>query len=742
MVIINVIIYLLLFFSSFVIAFPVNAEVGPWQNNTNLPYPLASHGSFESDGIISVTGGSAVIRQSHEESISSSILPSGILSNWTVSSTIPEKLIWHSNSYNDNFSYILGGYLDGVNGGPFTSVSSVYFGQIINGVVSSWQETSRLPLRLSQAASIISNDKIYFLGGTTASNSNNIFYSDKVYMAIINSDGSLGAWSETTPLPQAMYGLHVIETGGKIVAMGGRGEAGNGLNNVYEAIINPDGTLQAWTENDPLPDSIYRGSVVKTDSQVFILGGYVGDVISSAVHYAPILSTGNIGNWSQSEHDLPQEICCASAVIANNHVYITGGHNNTGYLDTVYYAPTINFSPTPTPDIPETSKIIFVPGVGGSWNTDAMLNCKIENYEGEWSLSPFAKSVYQPLIDALGENGLEVIPYYYDWRKQITSHTSGIDEFVTSNTLNDEKVHFLGHSMGGLLSRAYLEHKGEENRIDKLMTIASPHQGTVYAYATWAGGEIWNDNLIQRILMTIAKRRCIDIKASAPSTQNILPTFDYIHPPHSNDFLSVSNMINQNNWLPTGFSDPYYGVNMGTLSGVDRPTLSELQTSRPSALDQASGKWADGRPVNKIYSNDGDGAVLKSSAQLVGASNFEIPGSHESIVSGSLGIATVLGFFDRPLSVSRLAFTVQSNEPKTALVLISDTGKLQAGDEEPQDVLVMYDPPAGFHNFRFIPDGPNSSFSVIQFPENGSEIWNNFTVTGTRIKQVKVKTNL
>ena len=44
-----------------------------------------------------------------------------------------------------------------------------------------------------------------------------------------------------------------------------------------------------------------------------------------------------------------------------------------------------------------------------------------------------------------------------------------------------EKVDLVGHSMGGLVARFYIEHLGGAPRVRRLVTIATPHRGTAWA---------------------------------------------------------------------------------------------------------------------------------------------------------------------------------------------------------------------------------------------------------------------
>lgn len=46
-----------------------------------------------------------------------------------------------------------------------------------------------------------------------------------------------------------------------------------------------------------------------------------------------------------------------------------------------------------------------------------------------------------------------------------------------------ERIHVVGHSLGGLISRYYVQRLGGDARVDTLVTLGTPHAGTVWARA-------------------------------------------------------------------------------------------------------------------------------------------------------------------------------------------------------------------------------------------------------------------
>ena len=90
---------------------------------------------------------------------------------------------------------------------------------------------------------------------------------------------------------------------------------------------------------------------------------------------------------------------------------------------------TLDATPSPSP-IP--TRAVLVPGMGASWNADALLNCKSDGYRGEWTMSSFAADIYEPLISALNRAGVNVSVFNYDWRKEIPANQPGLRSFIDS----------------------------------------------------------------------------------------------------------------------------------------------------------------------------------------------------------------------------------------------------------------------------------------------------------------------
>jgi triacylglycerol lipase len=92
-------------------------------------------------------------------------------------------------------------------------------------------------------------------------------------------------------------------------------------------------------------------------------------------------------------------------------------------------------------------------------------------------------AVWQPLADTLAKRGYRVFTIDQPLHASIDDMADRLSariEFVCKKT-NEQQVILIAHSMGGLISRAYLRRYGDA-RIRRLITLGSPHRGTHHAY--------------------------------------------------------------------------------------------------------------------------------------------------------------------------------------------------------------------------------------------------------------------
>lgn len=93
---------------------------------------------------------------------------------------------------------------------------------------------------------------------------------------------------------------------------------------------------------------------------------------------------------------------------------------------------------------------------------------------------------WAPMIKYLKKQGitnlftLSLVPVFDDIDKFAEQVATKVEHILS--VTGADKIILIGHSMGGLVSRAYLYRLGGKSSVLKLITLGSPHHGTAIAY--------------------------------------------------------------------------------------------------------------------------------------------------------------------------------------------------------------------------------------------------------------------
>lgn len=160
----------------------------------------------------------------------------------------------------NGFAYLIGGF------SPL--VSSPYQGSWVapilsNGLLGAWTGYfgSDYPAR-SNVGAFIAKGKMFLLGGVDNSNA----ASSLTCSATINPDGSLGTFTSQGNLSTAATGIKTFVYGSYVYALGWSSTV------LMRALINNDGTLGAWSNYAVMPYSEVNGDWVMTSSYIHFIG--------------------------------------------------------------------------------------------------------------------------------------------------------------------------------------------------------------------------------------------------------------------------------------------------------------------------------------------------------------------------------------------------------------------------------------------------------------------------------------
>lgn len=268
-----------------------------------------------------------VLGYDHSSVQYAAIQADGSIGPWAVTSPYGGDLMYFSSlAYND-YLYKMGGAIWG------SSYATVQFAKInADGSLGAWASTTSLPAARCQSGSAVFNGYVYDLGG--------FVYGPNAYIATVsyaraNSDGTLGAWSDATPLPTARGLFGTVACNGYLYILGGND--GTVLSSVHYARINPDGSLGAWISATPLTSARAGLNAFASNNRIYVSGGSDATTQTALIQYAEIQVDGSLGTWITAS-DLPSARNGHGVAVIQNSMYVLGGYAGSSHLLDAWYS--------------------------------------------------------------------------------------------------------------------------------------------------------------------------------------------------------------------------------------------------------------------------------------------------------------------------------------------------------------------------------------------------------------------
>ncbi|TCO79507.1 lipase family alpha/beta hydrolase [Marinisporobacter balticus] len=299
--------------------------------------------------------------------------------------------------------------------------------------------------------------------------------------------------------------------------------------------------------------------------------------------------------------------------------------------------------------------IVFVPGLYGSMGETIIPGT------GDWGFGMSAP-VYEPFIRSIEELGYkkdkDLFIAFYDWRKECTFCAQHYLKRIINEAKRkgrSKKVDIICHSMGGLVSRAYIQSQQYGYDVDQLIMIATPNAGAVNAYYFWAEGKLpYEKNIKSNIFRTIlegylwilrkfynAENDMEMIHNHLKSVKDLLPSYrygDYLYfldedgkmryipyekMQYQNEFLD---QLNQNEYLLKRRK-----IKTTLIAGKGIETNNYLQVDR--RYQNQGNRWMVGKVVAASKSTEGDGTVMLRSVFRVEGDAYVFEGTHADILN-------------------------------------------------------------------------------------------------------------
>ena len=240
---------------------------------------------------------------------------------WAATTDYPLHVAGDSCATYSDQVYCVGGF--DANGNDY---SSVYYAQLSPSGIGSWSTTSPYPEKVDSAACFTSGSALYCVGGENATT---VF--NQVYEAPITSSG-LGTWSEAAAYPSTIVSASCVADSGYVYCVGGFNLKGEGSNSTYYASVASG--IGSWKRTTAYPVGVYTVPCAVQSSVIYCVAGQkevraggtgpINNAPSNLVFFAPLSSAG-IGAWSSSSA-FPDYRSSASCLASSGDVYCVGGY--------------------------------------------------------------------------------------------------------------------------------------------------------------------------------------------------------------------------------------------------------------------------------------------------------------------------------------------------------------------------------------------------------------------------------
>jgi pSer/pThr/pTyr-binding forkhead associated (FHA) protein len=209
--------------------------------------------------------------------------------------------------------------------------------------------------------------------------------------------------------------------------------------------------------------------------------------------------------------------------------------------------------------------VIFVPGLMGSemWrgservfpNVKALFtNPELLQYPSPFEPRKIVEEVvivpnlvkldqYNRLGDYLVEElhyqrGVDFFEFPYDWRQDVRTSARQLGALIESLPRNQPLV-LIGHSLGTMVSRYYIERLGGKSRVERVILMGGPHRGAVQGLISMLSGP-------ELLPFGLMGERLRKVYMSFPASYQILPTY----PMPVDASGTMINFLEDESWVP------------------------------------------------------------------------------------------------------------------------------------------------------------------------------------------------
>ena len=295
-----------------------NGLPGTWVDTTNLPERRVAPSTVAYNGYVYVMGGTDEFNDFQSTVYFAALNSDGTVGSWNTTTSLASAAGYGQAVALNGYMYFLGGDTPAkTNAVRYAAIQS-------DGTLGGWSTTTSFTTARSSFGAVTWNGRIYIAGGDngTATRLNDVQY------AVPDNNGAISSWTTSGNTFDRRESFGMTAYNGYLYVSGGTSNWDSSsatLNSIQYAPINSDGSVGAWRDTTALPFAFRAHSMVMVNGYA-----YTGvDNGGNGAFVASINANGTINTTQENWHnDMINRQDFASYVTYNGYLYMVGGNGD------------------------------------------------------------------------------------------------------------------------------------------------------------------------------------------------------------------------------------------------------------------------------------------------------------------------------------------------------------------------------------------------------------------------------
>ncbi len=229
------------------------------------------------------------------------------------------------------------------------------------------------------------------------------------------------------------------------------------------------------------------------------------------------------------------------------------------------------------------------------------------------------------LVEDLGyQRGVDFFEFPYDWRQDVRTSARQLAALVESLPRTQPLI-IIGHSLGTMVSRYYIERLGGKARVERVILMGGPHRGVVKALTSLLDAP-------EVLPFGIMGERLRQVSMTFPSSYQILPTYALQVDASGNKV----NFLEDESWLSEKFrpllrAGREFRRELGVRSSIPAVSIFGYGLKTIANLTVHKDNAGTIKKIDYRMEPSGDSTILEASTVLEGSEIHPVQQYHGSL---------------------------------------------------------------------------------------------------------------